>query len=116
MKANHWCVYQDGWKQWGGDLAIGDGITAPSVVLVAICDTEEKANRLRDEIAERNKANHRTAITTRALDWPIFAAIWRPRLPNGAHDLSEATLERGKKANRFQSTPGNTRGFLLNPD
>jgi hypothetical protein len=56
-KLPKWCVYQDAWKQWGSDLGIGDGLTAPSRLLVALCDSEEAARAIRDEVAVKNEAN-----------------------------------------------------------
>ena len=47
------CVYQHGWDEGYRDGAVGDGITTPSRLLIATCDSEEEAERLCEEMTRR---------------------------------------------------------------
>ena len=42
-KAKKQCVYQDGWQEWGRDAGVGDGMSAPSRLLVSLHETEQAA-------------------------------------------------------------------------
>jgi hypothetical protein len=56
-KKTTWCVYQTGWREQGRIQGIGNGITSPARLLVAIHTTEAEAAREAESI-ERTATSH----------------------------------------------------------
>lgn len=67
-----YCVYLHGWTEGYRDCGIGDGITQPSRLLMATCDTEQEAIDLRQQFDAEMKRQIPALIPGSGKRRPLF--------------------------------------------
>ena len=69
-----YCVYQHGWTEGYRDMGVGDGITAPSRLLIATCDTAEEAESLRERIRKASETKTGPLVSGSGNRLPVLAS------------------------------------------